>query len=87
MYPSVKSVQPLPEYCLELVFDNGDTKIFDMKPYLDIGMFRELMNENIFKTVRVSFDTIEWQNGIDFDPEVLYSNSNSKMTAKSHSHA
>ena len=87
MYPSVKSVQPLPEYCLELVFDNGDTKIFDMKPYLDIGMFRELMNENVFKTVRVSFDTIEWQNGIDFDPEVLYSNSNSKMTAKSHSHA
>ena len=87
MYPSVKSVQPLPEYCLELVFDNGDTKIFDMKPYLDIGMFRELMNENVFKTVRVSFDTIEWQNGIDFDPEVLYSNSIAKITVKSHSHA
>lgn len=87
MYPSLKSVQPLPEYCLELVFDTGETKIFDMKPYLDIRMFRQLKKQMIFKTVRVSFDTIKWQNGIDFDPEVLYSNSIAKITVKSHSHA
>ena len=29
----------------------------------------------IFRKVRVSFDTIEWENGVDFDPEVLYANS------------
>ena len=46
-----------------------------MKPHLDKGIFEELKDENLFKKVRVSFDTIEWENGADFDPEVLYQNS------------
>ena len=75
MYPSIISVNPLPEYRLELEFDTGETKVFDMKPYLEIGIFRQLKNESIFKTVHVSFDTIEWERGIDIDPEVVYSNS------------
>ncbi|MBC8183021.1 DUF2442 domain-containing protein [candidate division KSB1 bacterium] len=28
-----------------------------------------------FKKVRVSFDTIEWENGFDLDPEFLYEKS------------
>ena len=35
MYPSVKSVKPLMNFTLQLVFDNNEVKIFDMKPYLD----------------------------------------------------
>jgi len=27
---------------------------------------------SMFNTVHKSFDTIEWNNGADFDPEVLY---------------
>ena len=46
-----------------------------MKPYLDIGKFKELKDKKLFDTVRVSFDTIEWDNGLDFDPEVLYEKS------------
>ena len=46
-----------------------------MKPYLDIGIFQELRNETIFNTARVSFGTVEWQNGADFDPESLYEES------------
>ena len=75
MYPSIKSVKPLSEYRLEIEFDTGEIKVFDMKPYLAIGMFQKLRDETIFRTVHTSFDTIEWENGIDFDPEVLYSNS------------
>jgi len=29
----------------------------------------------MFRTVRVSFDCIEWSNQADIDPEVLYQNS------------
>lgn len=46
-----------------------------MKPYLDKGLFKDLKDEKIFKSVRVSFDTIEWINGLDIDPEFLYKNS------------
>lgn len=75
MYISVKSVRPLSEYQLLLTFENGEKKIFDMKPYLDKGIYKELKDENKFKTVRISFDSIEWCNNADMDPEFLYEKS------------
>ena len=78
MYISVKSVRPLSEYQLLLTFENGEKKIFDMKPYLDKGIYKELKDENKFKTVRISFDSIEWCNKADIDPEFLYEKSKKK---------
>jgi hypothetical protein len=72
MYLSVKKVKPLIDYKLELTFENNEIRIFDVKPYLDTGLFRTLKDENLFKMVRVSYDTIEWPNKVDLDPEVLY---------------
>jgi hypothetical protein len=46
-----------------------------MNPYLEKGLFHELKDISEFKKVRVSFDTIEWENEADFDPEVLYDQS------------
>jgi hypothetical protein len=75
MYPSVKAVAPLPDYELLVTFENGQQRIFDVKPYLDSGVFTSLRNEALFRSVHVSFDTVEWANGADLCPEVLYSNS------------
>ena len=36
MYPRVKEVQANPDYTLTLTFANGEVKVFDVKPYLDI---------------------------------------------------
>ena len=58
-----------------LTFENGENRQFDMKPYLDIGVFQELKDSRMFNTVRTSFDSIKWDNGADFDPEVLYQKS------------
>lgn len=80
MYPAVKSVKPLADYELELLFDNGEKRIFDVKPYLELGVFRELKDLNRFQKVRVCFDTIEWENEVDFDPEILYQESNALKT-------
>jgi hypothetical protein len=55
-----------------LTFENNEKKIFDMKPYLDKGIFSELKDEKKFRSVRVSFDSIEWCNQADLDPEFLY---------------
>jgi hypothetical protein len=37
--------------------------------------FCELASREAFKTVRVAFDSIEWDNGLDLDPEYLYEHS------------
>ena len=75
MYPGVKSVTATDEHRLIIGFDNGDRRIFDVTPLLPIGRFRELASRQAFMTVRVAFDTIEWDNGLDLDPEYLYDHS------------
>ena len=75
MYLSVNKVKPLNDYKLELTFENKEVRIFDVKPYLDTGLFKTLRDENFFRRVKISCDTIEWPNGIDLDPEVLYEKS------------
>lgn len=75
MYVSVKNVKPLDDFKLLLTFENHENRIFDVKPYLSLGIFKELNNPNIFNTVRISFDSIEWVNSVDIDPEILYRDS------------
>ena len=78
MYLSVNKVKALDDYLLELVFENKETRIFDVKPYLDTGLFKKLKDKNLFKMVKVSYDSIEWPEGIDLDPEVLYEKSKAR---------
>jgi len=80
MYLSIVNVKALENHSLLLKFENGEERIFDINPYLEIGKFQELKNEQLFKTVRVSFDTIEWDNGLDLDPELLYEKSKAVVT-------
>ncbi len=72
MYFSIRQVEPKDDYLLVLTFENGEKRLFDMKPYLDTGIFRELHDVDLFNTVRVSFNSIVWNNEADFDPEALY---------------
>ena len=78
MYLAVKDVKPLKDYHLLLKFENDEERIFDVKPYLEISKFQELKDEKLFKSVRVSFDSIEWANRLDLDPELLYEKSHNK---------
>ena len=75
MFPSVKNVTPTEDYLLAIDFDNGERGILDMKPYLDFGVFQRLKDRNAFNRARVSFDTIEWDAGVDLDPEFVYNKS------------
>ena len=75
MYLSIKNVKPIDDYKLILTFENEEVKLFDMKPYLNKWIFKELKDEALFKGVKVSFDSIEWPNEADIDPETLYEDS------------
>jgi hypothetical protein len=75
MYPSIKAVSPSDNYELLLTFDSGEQRVFDVKPYLATGIFAALKDSALFRSVHVSFDTVEWVNGADLCPEVLYAES------------
>jgi hypothetical protein len=75
MYVGIKDVKPLPSFRLLITFENGEERIFNMEPYLDRGIFRDLKNESLFNSVHVSFDTVEWANGADLCPETIYHDS------------
>jgi len=75
MYISVIGVTPLNDHTLVLEFGNREKRLFDMAPYLDIGKFSELRDPELFRSVKVKYDSIEWSNRMDIDPEFLYEKS------------
>lgn len=75
MYHGVKSVEAIEDHQLVIRFDNDERRVFDLKPLLAIGRFRELIPPQAFRKVRVAFDAVEWENGLDLDPEYLYDQS------------
>jgi hypothetical protein len=72
MYPAVVKVVPDKNFTLSIVFDDGREGTLDMKPYLDFGVFQRIRNYADFSRVRVSFDAVEWDCGVDLDPEFVY---------------
>ena len=54
MNPYVKDVRPLDDYCLEVWFENGERRVFDVKPYIYRGIFVRLWL--IFFLAATSFD-------------------------------
>ena len=75
MYLAVKDVKPQEGYKLLLTFENQEVRIFDVSRYLEIGKFQQLKDTTRFNSVKVSFDSIEWANRLDLDPEILYNKS------------
>jgi hypothetical protein len=75
MYPSVRKVVPNKDFTLAVEFDTGEEGVLDMKPFLNFGVFLLLSDYEYFKQVRISFDTIEWDCGVDLDPEFVYAKS------------
>ena len=71
----VAAVKPLPNYELLLTFTNHEVRRFDVKPYLNKGIFIELKDESYFRQVAICFDSISWKSGQDFSPETLYAKS------------
>ena len=72
MNPCVVSVEVKQEYILKLVFKNKEVRLFDVRPFLDKGVFTELKDLNYFKQVKVAFGAIEWPHEQDFSKDTLY---------------
>lgn len=73
--PTVVNVVPDTDFYLQLEFSNGESKKFDVKPYIKGSWFGKLSDASYFKTVRTNGFSIEWQDGQDICPDDLYYNS------------
>jgi hypothetical protein len=78
----VIAVTPSEDYTLTLRFSNGEERVFNASPYLDIGVFTELRDINYFQQVRIAFGTVQWPHEQDFAPETLYAESRSLAPAR-----
>ena len=74
LYPKILNVEPLKEYKIKLFYENGETKIFNVLPYIAGKWYEELYNQDYFRTVHTisSCNGIEWGNGHDIAPHELY---------------
>ncbi len=70
--PRVKFVRALADYRLRLVFTNGESGIFDCRPLLDFGVFRELRDVDYFRRVRAVQGSVAWPREQDICPDTLY---------------
>lgn len=71
MHSNVKTVKPLPDYRLYVEMEDGRSGIFDVTPYLDHGVFRELQDVHYFNQVGIQFGAITWPHEQDIAPETL----------------
>jgi hypothetical protein len=72
MNPRVSAVKPNPDYTITLTFTDGDVRSFDVRPYLNRGIFQELRAMSIFNSVKPCLGSVQWENGQDFCPDTLY---------------
>ena len=63
------------DYNVFMEFNDGTSGTIDFKDKLHNDhrqIIKDLLDLNKFKTVKVNFDTLCWDNGVDFAPEYLY---------------
>ena len=59
----LKAVRPLPDYRLELAFQNGSTAVVNMEQRMRTLRFARLAPAQVFATARAEGDKVVWQDG------------------------
>ena len=67
----VKTVKPLPEYRIYVELEDGRRGVFDLTPYLEHGVFRELKVPTYFQRVGILHGAVTWPHDEDIAPETL----------------
>ena len=75
MLLDIVHVQPGPLYTLELEFENGEKRRFNMAPYMDQKPWVHLKPVPLFQLAHIENGTVAWPGNIDIDPETLYEKS------------
>lgn len=60
------------DHTLDLKFSDGSLRRFDIKPYLEMDVFRELKDIAYFSNISIAYGTVIWPHEQDISPDTLY---------------
>ncbi len=72
MLLDVIDVQAQQDFILNLKFENGECRCFNMAPYIDQKPWVRLKLDKAFLAAFIENGTVAWPGNIDIDPETLY---------------
>ena len=75
MLIDIVNVKPQKDFYLELEFENGERRLFDMRPLLSLKPWDRVENKHLFERSMVEYGTVVWPGEIDIAPETLYDDS------------
>ena len=81
MTPRISHVAAESGHQLRVEFENGESRLFDVTPYLDKGVFQELRDEAYFQRVRPVWGGVGWPHEQDLSADTLYLAGNPVATA------
>ena len=72
MNPRIQKAIAIDNYKFQLEFENGEKGVFDLSPYLGLGMFKELKEDQNYKRFSLEEGVLTWYNGLDIGPDTVY---------------
>ena len=73
--PRVRAVTALSGHRLDLVFSNGQRRIYDASELLEWPAYRALKDDALFSAARAEYGSVCWPGDIDCCPDRLYRDS------------
>ncbi|MCI9597381.1 MAG: DUF2442 domain-containing protein [Firmicutes bacterium] len=70
--PTATHVHSIENYEIVIEFDSGETKVFDVKPFIKGQWYQELADKAYFSSVFANGYTVEWPHGQDLCPDEIY---------------
>lgn len=75
MLVDVIRVKTTKDFQLELTYQNGEKRRFDMRPLLTQRPWNRIAEPQLFHHAEVAYGTVIWPGEIDIAPETLYDDS------------
>ncbi|NTU43011.1 MAG: DUF2442 domain-containing protein [Nitrospirales bacterium] len=75
MLLDVVKVEIMADFQLDLEFENGERRRFDMRPLLALKPWSRIASWHLFERARVDYGTVVWPGEIDIAPETHYDDS------------
>ncbi len=75
MLCDVVRVRPTPDFQIDIEYENGERRRFDMRPLLVMKPWNRIATPALFSRVSVGYGTVVWPGDIDIAPETLYDDS------------